>query len=105
MIILKKNEFKKLLEDNPKKRFIFMEFNMNDTELHDVHFSNGGHECWPEPTFGAITLVRNTDLDSYNDGMIWDYDWNIDEYSDDDQFVVFTPEDVQTLKQLVDESM
>lgn len=33
MKILKRDEFKKLLEDNPKKRFIFMEFNKNDTEV------------------------------------------------------------------------
>lgn len=105
MKLLKRDEFKKLLEDNPKKRFIFMEFNKNDTEIRDIHFSNGGHDGWPEPTFGATSLIRNTDLDSYNESMIWDYDWNIDEYSDDDQFVVFSQEDVQTLKQLVDESM
>ena len=105
MIILKKNEFKQLLKDNPNKRFIFMEFNKNDTEVRDIHFSNGGHDGWPIPTFGATSLIRNTELDSYNDSMIWDYDWNIGEYTDDDQFVVFTPEDVHTLKQLVDEAM
>ena len=105
MKLLKRDEFKQLLETNPKKRFIFMEYIKNCTEVRDVHFSNGGYDGWPEPTFGVTSLLRNTELDSYNDGMIWDYDWNIDEYTDDDQFVVFTPEDVQTLKQLVDEAM
>lgn len=105
MKILKKNEFKRLLENKPKKRFIFMEFNKNDTEVRDIHFSNGGHDGWPEPTFGATSLIRNTELDSCINGMIWDYDWNIGEYSDDDQFVVFSQEEVRILKQLVDESL
>lgn len=80
MRILYKQDFKKLLEDNPNRRFVFFEY-------EPVIFKDQFHITTEDfkPTFGAITLVPNT----VGDPIIFEYDWDLlADYQDDDMFAI-----------------
>jgi len=86
--ILNKKEFKDLLIKNPNKRFVFYEYDSNNGVDYDIHITDGNLKY---PGFGATTLNPEP-YDEHE--FIFNYDWNIDEYSDDDLFVVLSDEEV-----------
>lgn len=94
MKILNKLEFKKLLNDNPTKKFVFLEWTPR-IHLSDFHISSG----YPKiPDFGATTFNCNDE-----DDMIFDYDWSINEYEDDDQFAVLEEDEIKEIINLFSE--
>lgn len=85
MKILTRDEFKQLLNEHPTKKFLFLEWVPN-TNISDFHISSGDPKY---PGFGATTFEASID-----DDIIFEYDWSIDEYSDDDLFAVLSDEDI-----------
>lgn len=86
MIVLHKQEFKKLLEGNPNRRFVFFEYEP-EVFKDQFHITTGGFR----PTFGAITLAPNT----VGDPIIFEYDWDlIADYQDDEQFAVLEEDEI-----------
>ena len=94
MKILNKLEFKKLLNDNPTKKFVFLEWTPT-VYISDFHISSGSPKM---PDFGATTF--DTDPD---DDMIFFYDWSIDEYRDDQMFAVLSDDEVKEIINLFSE--
>lgn len=88
METLNKQAFKKLLNDNPTKRFVFLEWTPR-VHLSDFHISSGDPKM---PDFGAITFNCNDE-----DDMIFDYDWSINEYTDDEMFVVLSDDEIKEI--------
>lgn len=83
MKIINKIEFKKLMEKYPDGGIVFSDFDRPD----DIHVTDGD--------FGA-TVMRPYD------GEVFDYDWNIMEYEDNDKFLIFDNNDVlQMIQTLV----
>ena len=74
MKIINKNDFKELMKIFPNGGIVFSEY-----PTGDLHITDGD--------FGA-TLV--TPLN----GEIFDYDWNIEEYKEQDEFIMFNNNDI-----------
>lgn len=86
MKILYKQDFKKLLEDNPNRRFVFFEY-------EPAIFKDQFHITTLDvrPTFGAVTLVPNT----VGDSIIFEYDWDLlADYQDDDMFAILEEDEI-----------
>lgn len=94
MEIFNKLEFKKLLNDNPTKKFVFLEW-VPKTYISDFHISSGDLKM---PDFYATTFGGDPD-----DDLIYDYDWSINEYSDDELFLVLSDDDVKEIAGLFNE--
>ena len=78
MKIFKKREFESLMEDFPDGRIVFAEYEP-DVLKSSLMVTDGD--------FGAREVVP------WN-GEVFDFDWNIGEYSNDDFFAVFDNNDV-----------
>jgi hypothetical protein len=87
MKILTRDEFKQLLNDNPNKRFLFLEW-VPSVYTSDFHISDGDPK---HPGFGALTMAPD------GEDFIVDYDWNIDEYLSDDKFAVLSENEILQL--------
>ena len=86
MRIITKYAFERLMEEYPDGGIVFAEYEPN-VRTSDLMVTNGD--------FGATNVVPM-------DGEVFDWDWNIGEYRDDDLFVVFDNDDVlQMVKTLV----
>lgn len=69
-----KDEFKKLMEEYPEGGIVFSEFSRSCVMITDG-------------PFGATEVVPQ-------EGEVYDFDWNIDEYKDDEWFYVYDNNDV-----------
>ena len=78
MKIFKKREFKSLIEDFPDGGIVFAEYEP-DILKSSLMVTDGD--------FGAREVVPH-------DGEVFDFDWNINEYRDDDSFAVFDNNDI-----------
>ncbi len=78
MKILTKNQMEELMENFPKGGIVFADYKPDvlDSELMVT-----------DGDFGARCVIPN-------DGEVFDFDWNIKEYRDDEQFAVFDNNDV-----------
>ena len=86
MRIITKYAFKRLMEEYPDGGIVFAEYEPN-VRTSDLMVTDGD--------FGATNVVPL-------DGEVFDWDWNIGEYRDDDLFVVLDNDDVlQMVKTLV----
>jgi hypothetical protein len=86
MRIITKYAFERLMEEYPDGGIVFAEYEPN-VRTSDLMVTNGD--------FGATNVVPM-------DGEVFDWDWNIGEYRDDDLFVVLDNDDVlQMVKTLV----
>ena len=86
MKILQKREFKNLMEDFPEGGIVFAEYEP-DVLQSPLMVTDGD--------FGAREVIPR-------DGEIFDFDWNIGEYRDDDSFAVFDNNDIlQMIQTLV----
>ncbi len=86
MKILHKQDFKKLLEDNPNRRFAFFEYEP-EVFKDQLHITTLDFR----PTFGAITLAPNT----VGDPIIFEYDWDLlADYQDDDMFAILEEDEI-----------
>ena len=86
MRIISKNTFKRLMKEYPDGGIVFAEYEPNVRAL-DLMVTDGD--------FGATNVIPE-------DGEVFDWDWNIDEFRNDDLFVVFDNDDVlQMIKTLV----
>ena len=92
MKILNKQEFKELIDKNQGVKFAFYEYTpcVFKSELHIL---DGDYKY---PYFGATTLSAN------EEEFIFDYDWNLNEYTNDDQFAVLEKGDITQLQELLD---
>ena len=83
MILLSKKQFEELMKLYPEGGIVFAE----NSCVTDVLVTDG--------FFGAKSIIPQN-------GEVFNFDWNIEEYSDDDIFYVFEHEDIlqiiQTLK-------
>lgn len=89
MKILYKQDFKKLLEDNPNRRFVFFEY---EPEIFkdQLHITTEDFK----PTFGAITLAPNT----VEDLIIFEYDWDLlADYQDNDMFAILEENEIASI--------
>ena len=85
MKILQKREFKSLMEDFPDGGIVFAEYEP-DVLKSSLMVTDGD--------FGAREVIPM-------DGEVFDFDWNIGEYRNDDFFAVFDNNDVlQMIKTL-----
>lgn len=75
MILLSKNKFKELMKEHPDGGIVFMESEM----LSDVLVTDGN--------FGARDIIPRN-------GEVFDFDWNIEEYTDRDVFYILEHEDI-----------
>lgn len=91
MIIVNKEEFKTLLENNPGKKFAFVEWEprINNSNLH---ITDGDIK---DPLFGASTIA----YDPYEPDFVFYYDWNLLEYtySTKDQFAILEEDEIKEL--------
>lgn len=94
MKILNKLEFKKLLNNNPTKKFVFFEWTPR-INLSDFHISSGNPKF---PDFEA-TVLNCSDADD----IIFDYDWSINEYADDELFAVLSDDEIKEIINLFSE--
>lgn len=78
MKILQKREFKNLMEDFPGGGIVFAEYEP-DILKSSLMVTDGD--------FGAREVIPM-------DGKVFDFDWNIEEYRNDDFFAVFDNNDV-----------
>lgn len=78
MKIFKKREFESLMEDFPDGGIVFAEYEPGILES-SLMVTDGD--------FGAREVVPH-------DGEVFDFDWNINEYRDDDSFAVFDNNDI-----------
>jgi len=86
MRIITKYAFERLMEEYPDGGIVFAEYEPN-VRTSDLMVTDGD--------FGATNVVPM-------DGEVFDWDWNIGEYRDDDLFVVLDNDDVlQMVKTLV----
>ena len=86
MKILQKREFKNLMEDFPEGGIVFAEYEP-DVLKSSLMVTDGD--------FGAREVIPR-------DGEVFDFDWNIGEYRDDDSFAVFDNNDIlQMIQTLV----
>ena len=86
MRVLDKQDFKKLLESNPNRRFVFFEYEP-EVFKDQIHITTLDFK----PTFGAMTLVPNT----VGDTIIFEYDWDLlADYQDDDLFAILEENDI-----------
>ena len=96
MKILKRDEFKQLLENNPGKKFIFFEYEP-DVFKSQMHITEGDPKY---PTFGAWapcpcgTGFSNNEWEDY-------YDWNLNEYNANDMFAVLEESELNFLEQII----
>lgn len=93
MQILNKQEFKELIDKNPGAKFAFYEYTPCVFKS-ELHFLDGDYKY---PYFGATTL-------SAGEEFIFYYDWNLNEYSNDEQFAVLEKGDIAQLQELLDEA-
>ena len=96
MVILNKRQFKKLITENPTKRFLFLEWTP-EVFISDFHITDGNPKY---PGFGATTLSGRNSED-----FIFDYDWSIDEYTDDDRFAVLEDKEILEIINLFKECL
>lgn len=78
MTILTKVELEQLIKCCPEGGIVFVEYG-HGCMSYDVHITDG--------TFGATTLLPEQ-------GEVFSYDWCINEYTEDDLFVVFDYKDI-----------
>lgn len=99
MIIVNKEEFKTLLENNPGKKFAFVEWEprINNSNLH---ITDGDIK---DPLFGASTIS----YDPYEPDFVFDYDWNLLEYtySEEDQFAILEEDEIKELIEWLKEAL
>jgi len=85
MKIVTTKELKILMEDYPDGGLVFTEYKP-DIMISDIMVTDGD--------FGA------TDVVPYH-GEVFDWDWNIEEYSEDERFIIFDNNDIlQMIKTL-----
>ncbi len=77
MIIMTKKELQLLMQEHPNGGIVFAEYKPDI--VRELMVTDGD--------FGATCVLPFH-------GEIYDYDWNIKEYSDDDQFVVLDNSDI-----------
>jgi hypothetical protein len=82
MRILKRDQFKDLLEKNPGQKFAFYEWYQGNF-VNGIHVTRGDSD---NPTFGAWSPVP--------DDFEYVYDWNIDEYDANTYFAVLEEDDL-----------
>lgn len=75
---LTKQQFKKLMKEFPNGGIPFL----------DSDSASGGSVLITDGDFGATLLVPTVD------GEVFDFDWNIEEYSDDKEFYVLDYTDI-----------
>ncbi len=86
MKIFKKREFESLMEDFPDGGIVFAEYEP-DVLKSSLMVTDGD--------FGAREVIPH-------DGEVFDFDWNIKEYRNDDLFAVFDNNDIlQMIQTLV----
>lgn len=86
MKIFKKREFESLMEDFPDGGIVFAEYEP-DVLKSSLMVTDGD--------FGAREVIPR-------DGEVFDFDWNIGEYRNDDSFAVFDNNDIlQMIQTLV----
>lgn len=85
MKILTKEQMRFLIEDYPDGGIVFAEYTPSVLKS-ELHVTDGA--------FGARTVIPF-------EGEVWDYDWNIREYKDDDLFAVFNNNDVLQMIQIL----
>ena len=97
MIIVNKEEFKTFLENNPGKKFAFVEWEprINNSNLH---ITDGDIEY---PLYGASTIS----YDPYEPDFVFDYDWNLLEYSAKDQFAILVEDEIKELIEWLKEAL
>lgn len=78
MKILTKKQFEVLMDAYPDRGVVFAEYRP-DILASELMVTNGD--------FGATCVIPSN-------GEVWDFDWNIREYKDDEQFAVFNNNDV-----------
>lgn len=101
MIIVKRDEFKKLLENNPGKKFAFYEYTPC-TFISELHITMGEEI---NPTFGAYAVDSPGPFDEEGTNILGDpYDWNINEYSHKDLFAILEPSDLNPLANMLIEA-
>ena len=97
MIIAKRDAFKKLLEENPGKKFVFFEY-LPMVFKSELHIAMGDEKV---PGFGAYSFhVPGMDEDE----SLYTYDLNIDEYDSDDMFAILEPVDLGPLADILIEA-
>lgn len=84
MKILNKAQFKELMKQYPDGGIVFAEY---EPDVYgELHVTDGA--------FGATVVIPNH-------GSVYDYDWNIEEATDRDLFMVFDNNDIlQMIKTL-----
>lgn len=86
MKIYRKNEFKELMKQYPDGGIVFADSDSFGNVIEELHVTNG--------SFGATCVIPN-------DGEVYSYDWNINEYDEEDCFIVYDHEDIlQMIKTL-----
>lgn len=79
MKVLQKWEFQDLMEEYPYGGIVFAEYDVDKNTMSQLMVTDG--------EFGAQIVIPQ-------DGEVFDFDWNINEYRSDDFFAVFDNNDI-----------
>lgn len=97
MVIVNKEEFKTILENNPGKKFAFVEWEPRIINSN-LHITDGDIK---HPLFGASTIS----YDPYEPDFVFGYDWNLVEYSAKDQFAILAEDEIKELIEWLKEAL
>lgn len=92
MKIVNKKEMEKLINNNPDGGVVFSDYD-SVTDETNVLVSDG--------IFGATELNPRV----WGDGELFDFDWNVSEYRNDELFVVFEREDIVQMIELLERGL
>ena len=96
MKILKRDEFKQLLENNPGRKFVFYEYTFC-TFTSELHITMGAPDM---PTFGAWTPSCPFDCGDFEDF----YDWNLMEDDENQLYAVLEETELNFLEKIIGEA-
>lgn len=102
MIILKRDEFKKLLEDNPGRKFVFYEYEPH-AFMSELHITMGDPNM---PTFGAWAPSPSGEAACpFDCGNFEDfYDWSLMEDDENQEYAILEESELNFLESIIAEA-
>jgi hypothetical protein len=98
MKTIRSNELRELIIKNPEKRFLIMDDDHDILVTWAINELQRDQSVKPEP-FGAtvIGLTRFERSRMECDEVSYHYDWTIDDYREDAEFILFEDKDVKEM--------
>jgi hypothetical protein len=98
MKTIRSNELRELIINNPEKRFLIMDDEHDILVTWAINELQRDQSVKPEP-FGATVIGLDSYERSIMEGrkILSHYDWTIDDYREDAEFILFEDKDVKEM--------